>query len=181
MATHERAVEVAAPQDTVFHLLADPHRIPDYLDAVVRVEEHGPDSVWLTAAERDGTTHRSILRTFADWDLWHVSWELDSPRCRGEVAVTPGPDMDGWNSCIVRAKLDDTAWGLRPDGTPWGHAHAPGRFGGSPGYEGLAIGNVSGHPGLVDPQGGGAVGPGETLERALAGLRDFIAAARLKT
>ncbi|WP_436789615.1 SRPBCC family protein [Yinghuangia sp. YIM S10712] len=181
MTTHERAVEVAASQDTVFHLLSDPRNLPEFFGMITNVFAHGPDSVTLTAVDRNGRTHASVLRCFADGDEMHVDWELDHPRTRGEVSVTPGPDLEGWNHCIVRAVVDDGPWVDLPAeaGVHRGYHHAPGQFGGTPGHEGLALGPATPDPDapttVVDPERGTALVPGETLERALALLRDHLA------
>jgi hypothetical protein len=186
MSIHERAVEVAASQDAVFHLLADPRRIPEFLGMVTHAEPHGPDSVTLTAVDRAGGTHTGVLRTHADGDEMHVAWELDHPRVRGEVVIAQGPDLEGWNHCIVRAVVEEGAWPGLPAGTEarGGYRHGPGAFGGSPGHEGMMLGPADGESGpvtLVDPDRGEVIVPGEALERGLGELRDHLANAAHRT
>lgn len=183
MSTHERAVEVAASQDAAFHLLSDPRRVPEYLGMVIRAVEHGPDSVTLTAVDRDGGTHESVLRVHADGDEMHIAWELDRPRLRGEIVVAPGPDTEGWNHCVIRAIVEEGEWPGLPESLEErsGTRRGPGQFGGTPGHEGLLLGPVSDEAGapmtVVDPAKGTMVVPGEALERALAELRDHLAEA----
>lgn len=179
MTTHERAVEVAASPDDIFHLLSDPLNMPAYVDFVEDAAPAGPDTVRITTTDLGGAKRTGLLRAVPDRELMHVLWELDSPRCHGQIVVAPGPDADGWNTCIVRAMLDDeNAWGDDPDIR---HVRGPLELGGMPGHEGLALGEVGvGRTGPVDPKTEQLLGPDEVLERALAGLRDRVAVARGK-
>ncbi|MCF2529636.1 SRPBCC family protein [Yinghuangia soli] len=189
MTRHERAVEVAASQDDVFRLLADRHRMHTYFPMITAVRDHGPDSVTITTADRDGVSRESLLRLFADGDEMHIAWELDDPRIRGEIVVAPGPDLEGWNHCIVSAIVDDEHWPGIPASAEarTGYLRAPGVFGGTPGREGMALGRagsgggMAGPTTLVDPVTGDVIVPGEALERGLAQLRDHLSALAHRT
>jgi hypothetical protein len=187
MTRHERAVEVAASQDDVFRLLADRHHMHAYFPMITDVRDHGPDSIIVTTSDRDGISRESLLRLFADRDEMHVAWELDDPRIRGEIVVAAGPDLEGWNHCIVRAIIDDEHWPGLPASAEAraGYLRAAGVFGGTPGHEGMALGRAGGDPGgpttLVDPTTGDVIVPGEALERALAHLRDHLSALAHRT
>ncbi|MGR6998203.1 hypothetical protein ACU686_09155 [Yinghuangia aomiensis] len=179
MTTHERAVEVTASPDDIFHLLSDPLNMPAYVDFVEDAAPAGPDTVRITTTDLGGAKRTGLLRRGA-------GPRADARAVGTRQSALPRPDRRHPRARRRRLEHVHRAGHARRRERVGRRPRHPARprpfeLGGMPGHEGLALGEVGvGRTGPVDPKTEQLLSPDEVLERALAGLRDRVAVARGK-